>query len=156
MKRLFRSTMIIFIAFMIYLITPVHHTTRALRPYVDEFMGIAKSVCPHDRLFLPNKTVIRFGKPSEFEKYEKLLEVGYCKLSPFEYEIVINKEFFEQESEANKSQIMAHELTHCVLGEDHSDSDHDYMYPVQREGMTKAELDQQVLAHMEYDCADPR
>ena len=132
-----------------YLIAPYHSVEPVLRPDYDMFMIMAKATCRDDQLFLPKKTIVRFGDLSQ-QKDEwgnKGRVIGLCERDyPKMWRLTFNRYWWFTASDAERSALIYHEMTHCLLLKDHVyGNPADYMSPViptvDRFGLYKQVLD---------------
>lgn len=100
--------------------TPVQYVDESLINYYKKFVSIVKKECPS--LELPNQLIIETGNLSDDN-------IGVCVTFSFRKHITIDKFYWLTSNEQSKKQLMYHELTHCVLGLHHIESELNYMNP---------------------------
>lgn len=103
---------------------------------------IQKSFHPQLRTFLKmgrqygyqldiSHLTIKFGDTRSLSDDPKYTTIGYCEILDDGQKIVIDKELWKKASAAYKEQLIAHELTHCLLNRGHRlDLDPFYHLPV--------------------------
>lgn len=105
---------------------PYRSVEPRLTPYVTRYMSMIKKVCRDGEYNRPHRRIIGFGETRNIDK-DSADTIGWCMIRWGQYRITIDEPFFNGLSEDGKFQLMAHELTHCVLGLDHRDDVVDYM-----------------------------
>jgi hypothetical protein len=112
----------IFISLM-YLFFPLKIINPELQPYYNHFMMTAKAYCDERDLNQPDRIEIDFSSTMD----RNIL--GYCmRYGDLSYFLKIQKQFWDRATDAEKYQLVIHELTHCVMREGHSDDRKHYMY----------------------------
>lgn len=106
----------------IYLITPISYCNKDLKPYVKEIMDLTNTYCKPSQYNNP-KHVYYF-----FRKLPKNM-IGYCDDQINGFSIVIHPLYWQRATDADKFQLIAHELSHCLLSKEHVDNKWNYMYP---------------------------
>ena len=92
-----------------------------LNKYVESYKGLLKEHCPG--ISFQTNYKISLSDKLEGENW-----IGVCKRSFNSFEIEIDKEWFLRHDEEDRRQLMYHELAHCFLFKDHSDSPFNYMF----------------------------
>lgn len=119
----------------------------SLKPYITEFYDHLERVCPETHDLRNERYSIGFGDTDSDGT------IGYCAPLLNGYQIVIDKDFWNRASLEDRSNLMYHELTHCVLGVQHSSDEKNYMYPVIHH-MTFNEVYSQADKYMKDYCND--
>lgn len=108
------------------LTVPYRSVEPRLKPYVDRYMTMIKQVCRNGEYNHPRRRFIGFGETRNIDK-DSADTIGWCQFRWGQYRIIIDEPFFNTLSESSKFQLIAHEMTHCVLMLDHRDDVTDYM-----------------------------
>lgn len=129
-----------------YRIFPLKYINPELKPYYNNFMATAKQYCPEKDLNIPVKMDIDIS-----DKVDAGI-LGYCvQYKHMFYYISINKSFWDQSPISDRYQVMMHELTHCVMGEGHSEDPDSYMY-YSINYLTTEETEQQLTDFFNEKC----
>jgi hypothetical protein len=104
-----------------YFFGPVSFDNKVLEPYKLEVMTMIQQHCYPSQYYNPKKQFLYFKQLTDGA-------IGQCVLNPFYYKIEIDPDYWRHLSEDERYQLLAHELTHCVLLIDHIDNKNDYMY----------------------------
>ena len=106
-----------------YLFSPIKSIDPQLKPYYNEYLLLAKLYCNEKDLNIPRRISIQLSDWME----EGTL--GFCIQYPtMSYFIRIQETYWNKANEAQRYQVIVHELSHCVMREGHSDDPHSYMY----------------------------
>jgi hypothetical protein len=111
---------------VIFFAIPTKQVDSELEPYYTEVMNVIKEECPslkvprRIKVLLTNEDLSPFGNP---------FTVGICYFMGGQFKVLIKESYFYNSIEQEKFALVAHELTHCVLGYMHSDDPSDFMYP---------------------------
>jgi len=120
-----------------------------LKWYYNQFMIRLKQHCNEYQYFSPPKISIQFGERKTNDKRE----IGVCELGKNDFEIVINKTYWDDASPDNRYSLMMHELTHCILQIiRHSPSAYSYMAPEINENLPIKVIQKQMESIMEKVC----
>lgn len=95
-----------------------------LKPYVDEYYRKVEANCNNNQYNSSYFYQIVF-KPQE----ESFIAVCYYKVNGYKIEVDPNWWNSPRTTEADRIQLMNHELSHCVLNLEHRSDPKDYMYP---------------------------
>ena len=100
------------------------YVDNELKPYVDEYYRKVEANCNNNQYNSSIFYQVVF-KPQQ----EEYIAVCYYKVNG--YKIEVDPEWWNRPSttEADRIQLMNHELSHCVLNLDHRDDPQDYMFP---------------------------
>ena len=106
-----------------YFFIPLSISNPILKPYKKEVMDIIKTHCKMGEFNNP---------PKQFLYFRKLKDglIGQCGRSRlgFFYTIEIDPGQWNTLSEEEKFETITHEISHCVLMEEHVDNPTNYMY----------------------------
>lgn len=130
------------------IIMPFHYVENELTGYVKEFQQIGATVCADVDYFIPSKTIILL-KNGLWNSTTQM--IGLCKIDPVSFEIYIDEKYFLQANDLDRKTTVFHELTHCMLGIDHSEDSKDYMYYM-KNGITENQLYAQVRSNFKKRC----
>lgn len=116
-----------------------------LKTYYMEVLNTVKLYCRPDQYFNPpHKTLINDNLD--------LPVIGMCDTDQSSYyKIFIDVTFWKSASEDIRYELMAHEMTHCLFFENHSDDSTNYMFPVIRD-ITKDQTKQQLIEFLQKTC----
>lgn len=89
--------------------------------YHNEFINIVNTYCTEDKYFNPLQTSINFGPMDR-------PHIGYSQRGFSRITIVIDKEHWDIADEDMRYSLLFHEQSHSVLGLDHVEDEHNYMY----------------------------
>lgn len=86
-------------------------------------MGIISNYCDKSKYSLPKIHSITFGKMTEPEV------VAYCSIKTNGFKLVFDKTFWDSLDNVGRTQLMFHEMAHCMFREEHSSDPTHFMYP---------------------------
>lgn len=138
-RKIIYSLLIILLAF-VYL--PIKYIDIDLQLYYNEVMEIIETSCPNGKYFHPRQNIVMFNTlPND--------AIGECRSNNYYSVIFIDKNYWEvATTEADKFQLVAHEMAHCFLNKEHSENMMNYMYwamfPLSKE-LTKEQLKEDSL-----------
>lgn len=118
----------ILILFSVAVASPYVSVDSKLKPYHDEYMRMVKEVCRPGEYNKPIKRVVGFGDTAAVDK-DSPDAIGWCLSTNLGYKIMIDRKFWLSLDTDEKFQLMAHEMSHCVLGLEHRLHGYDYMAP---------------------------
>lgn len=78
--------------------------------------------------------------------------VGLCLRTRSHFTVFVNPHTWPLLTFDEKYQVLAHEVTHCMLRLPHVDDPNNYMYPIQREFLSKGEVRSQFLKNIYSVC----
>lgn len=105
----------------IYYFTPINYCNKNLKPYVKEVLEITNKYCTKKQYYNPLHTYIYFKKlPNNI--------IGYCSSKINGYGITIDPIYWKYATEADRFQLVVHEMSHCIIGKNHVDNKFNYMY----------------------------
>lgn len=99
-----------------------HDIDSELIGYNNFFINELQIYCNPDQYFYPRKTVIKIANSSA-------KEVGICRMGLLRFEIVFNKQYWNDLDEDTRFSTAMHEFLHCYMkyGKHSKDPDH-FMY----------------------------
>lgn len=128
----------------IYLFTPINYCSEELKPYRNELMSIVNEHCTIKQYNNPIHKYIYFKKlPGE--------EIGLCGVKRGGWKISIDPDFWRTANEDQKFELLAHELSHCILLKDHVDNQGNYMY-YRLDPIPKEIVKQQFIENLRSKC----
>lgn len=130
--------------FCIYVFTPISYCDKTLNPYVQEVLEITNQHCNKKQYYNPAHTYVYFKKMSGHM-------IGYCSPKINGYGITVDPLYWKYANEDDRFQLIAHEMTHCILGKDHVDNKHNYMY-YSVYPLTKQIIIQQFIENLRSVC----
>jgi len=88
----------------------------------EKILTIVKQHCEPNQYYLPEKVIGKFDKLTE--------EIAYCQIRLNGFKLVFDKHYWKDYTlPIDKTQLMMHEMTHCLFKQNHvSDSSH-FMAP---------------------------
>lgn len=96
----------------------------ALAPYVIEYKTLLDKYCENGNYNKSNFYSIKMLDKMEND------HIGVCYRKINGYNIEINKEWWDTAEDADRKQLMFHELAHCLIDKEHVDDIHNYMNPI--------------------------
>ena len=91
--------------------------------YFNKNLNLIAQYCEKDQYYYPFMTSVKFGKvPMESV-------VAFCDIKTNGFKLVFDKKYWDNLSELNKTQLMMHEMVHCMFNENHIDDPKHFMYP---------------------------
>lgn len=136
----------ILFGYLLYTFAPVQYISAPLDPYVKEVKDIIISNCRPGRYEDPKHQLVYFhvlGRETiGVCEYSDLVHGFTIEIDPVNWLISDSDERFA---------LVAHELTHCMLLQPHSEDRHSYMYPYARP-MEKQEVIRQLKEVINHQC----
>ncbi len=96
----------------------------ALMPYYNETLSIVRERCTPDQYFFPKIQGIRF-----YNAPEDSGEIAICESNKLGFRIGFDRASWAAASEADRKQVMAHEVVHCLFNQDHVQDAENFMAP---------------------------
>lgn len=127
-----------------YFFGPISFDNKTLEVYKVEVLKIIQDHCYPSQYYNPRKQFVYFKHLTDGV-------VGQCALNPWYYKIEIDPTYWKHMSEDERFQVMAHEMTHCLLLLDHVDNRYNYMYYMMVDLPKKTVIDQ-LLVNLKYRC----
>lgn len=138
MSRVFKY--VLSFLFIFYFFGPVSFDNKTLEPYKIEVLNIVKQQCKEGEYNNPEKQLLYFKELSTDT-------IAECSSNyNVYYKIEVNPNYWNKYNEADKFQIIAHEMFHCLFGMDHSPDKHNFMYY----SMTSIPKDITIMQMVEY------
>lgn len=95
-----------------------------LKPYVEEYYAMYQGICPQKAKLSSSMYSIQFVPDND-------TWIGVCQPKINGYNLRINKKYWDESNANDRTQLMYHELAHCVISKMHVDDSYNYMNPVQ-------------------------
>ena len=121
---------------------------QKLKLYYDHYMSLINSNCPKLNKNQPKQIFIYFSD-------HKDSIIGLCSKNNYRFIVTIDNKYWSKADEAQKYQLVMHELSHCVLGIDHSSDIGNYMFPV-LEDLSMNIVYEQVVQDIKNKCAEQK
>lgn len=115
---------ILFVAAAIGIALPVHNVHPDFQYLVDEYTAIVNKECLPDQLFYPSKTSILFVK-----SFPEKDTAAQCTRFEDAWEIEVLQSEWDKITLDNRRTLIFHELSHCMLLQEHVENPMNYMYP---------------------------
>lgn len=80
--------------------------------------------------------------------------IAYCEYKVNGFKLVFDKPYWDSLSDLNKTQLMFHEMAHCMFDEEHWDDPQHFMSPVMND-MDALSLIIQVHNYLSLKCGSP-
>lgn len=113
------------IALVLGFFLPIHNHHPEFQGYVKEYLAIVQKVCQLEQLNYPARTTILFSKT-----FTDKNEAAQCEtFDDGQWEIRVLEPYWNKITPDNKRTIIFHELSHCILLQDHVADPMNYMYP---------------------------
>jgi len=94
-----------------------------LLPEYNKIMTIVQSHCAPDQYHLPSTVGLEFKKLKE--------EIAYCQIRLNGFKLVFDKRYWDEyATPIDRTQIMMHELTHCLFYQEHTSDPKHFMAPL--------------------------
>lgn len=132
--------------YLLYTFAPIQYITAPLAPYIKEVKSIIINNCKPGRYENPDHQLIYFRVLGE-------TTIGACGYSDLMhgFTIEIDPVYWLISDEADRFQLIAHEMTHCMLLLPHSEDKHSYMYPFVNP-LSKQEVIRQMKEILNRQC----
>lgn len=91
--------------------------------YFNKNLNVIKHYCEKDQYRNPLMTSVTFGN------MEMAGAIAYCEPKLNGFKLVFEHRYWNTLSELNKTQLMLHEMAHCMFDENHFDDPTHFMYP---------------------------
>lgn len=127
-----------------YVYYPYKSIDPELNKYYNMYLGMIKLNCPELKYNNPGQIIIKFDNLKEDE-------LGYCLVGSNRYIIAIDKQYWKRASRDEQYDTVFHELTHCVLLEDHVTNPNNYMFPYASH-LLSTEVFNQTLENIQKKC----
>lgn len=114
------------------------------KPYVREIKRDIKSFCNKDEFQHRNFKILFSNLSGD--------EIGLCQRNRKGFLITIDYRAWQHLTETTKYQLLAHEMSHCMLHLDHSKDDENYMNPYLRKNLSIHETRLQMIAEIGKVC----
>jgi len=120
-----------------------------LEKYFNKNLNVINHYCAKDQYRLPFMTSVVFGEmgiPGA---------IAFCEPKINGFKLTFDAKYWNRLSEINKTQLMFHEMAHCMFNEDHNPDPNHFMYFSMNnaEGLTLAI---QVHQYLTFKCGEPR
>jgi hypothetical protein len=93
-----------------------------LMSYYDNNMSVVKSYCEKSQYRNPLLITVKFEDTDEHE-------LAHCQRKLNSFRIIVNKDYWNSFDENKRTQLMMHEMVHCLFNLDHVDDDTHFMSP---------------------------
>lgn len=112
-------------------------------------LNIINHYCTKEQYRLPFMSSVTFGK------MQIPGAIAYCEPKINGFKLVFDKRYWDTLSELNKTQLMFHEMAHCMFDEEHRDDPNHFMYYSMNE-IDGLYLAMQVHQYLTNKCGAPR
>lgn len=144
--RVFLATLIVFLSLQIGTFT--REKDPELMVYFNKGLGVINAYCKEDQYYYPFMTSVTFGKmPISYT-------VAFCSTRINGFKLVFDKKYWDGLSNVDKTQLMYHEMIHCMFNENHSEDPTHFMYFEMRE-ITSLSLAMQLHSYLTNKCGEP-
>lgn len=123
---------------------PLYYINKQLKPYEQEVMEIVKQYCKSNQYFRPSQRMMYFHTLKDNA-------IGMCIILPFSFKIEIDPLFWISADSDQRTEVIYHEMAHCLLGKEHVDNPNNYMY-YSLVDMPKEEVKKQFIKDLEKHC----
>lgn len=140
----------------VYAATPTRIVDDKLKPYVEDYMMIARQHCRPDQYFYPDKFTISVKKIDQTGTDPSKTTIGECwDIYPYNFIIDIDESLFKNHSQAQLKSVIFHELYHCVFLKDNKDHNTDpknYFNATSYPDIQESDLYDQIIADFDKAC----
>ena len=143
--RVFVYSFIVFTA--IDLMTFSRKKDPELLKYFNKNLNLIKTYCTDAQFYYPYMTSVTF------EKIKLPGVVGYCNIKANGFRLVFDKPYWDNLSELTKTQLMLHEMAHCMFDQEHVDDPNNFMYP-EMNHIDGLSLAIQVHQYLSFKCGN--
>lgn len=96
------------------------HKDPVLEKEYEKVLTIVKTHCSPDQYYLPRNVTVEFTKLYE--------EIAYCQIRMSGFKLVFDKRYWlTYLNEIDRTQLMMHELTHCLFKQKHLEDPRHFM-----------------------------
>jgi hypothetical protein len=120
-----------------------------LEKFFNKNLNIINHYCTKDQYRLPFMSSVTFGK------MEIPGAIAYCEPKINGFKLVFDERYWNRLSNINKTQLMFHEMAHCMFNEDHRDDPNHFMYYSMND-IDALFLAMQVHQYLAVKCGVPR
>jgi hypothetical protein len=132
MNKLVKFNIILFFLFCVELgalgsnLTEFHYkiVDEELKPYVTEYMGLLNKYCKSGNYNKSDRYVIFL------QNFNDGRTMGLCERKWNGYSVQIDNTIFNNSAEKYRKQLLFHELSHCLINQEHSPDPNNYMNAV--------------------------
>lgn len=118
--RVFLYSLSFFIATKVFVFSRVKDPE--LLVYFNKNLNVINHYCTKKQYKYPFMTSVVFGK------MEMIGAIAYCEPKLNGFRLAFDKRYWNNLSELNKTQLMLHEMAHCMFDEEHRDDPTHFMY----------------------------
>lgn len=131
---------------LLYIIRPYSKSEieSAVKPHYIEFMSLVTQYCKEDQYFHPHFKIQFRHLPNSI--------IGLCSIYPRSFIVYFDKKFWDDNEDLARFQLVAHELSHCILGLEHVKDPYNYMAP-SFINISKKELYNQIKEVLKRKCS---
>lgn len=144
MKRLKRILKFLLISSILYTV-PIDYVQSGLKPYVVRYETRYLAKCNLKRLESIRKKIIVFLPLPSSRIVGLCFNLGSNKI------ILVDTDYFKDLDEESRTELVWHELSHCLLNKGHTSEWRNYMYP-NLQDLTMSELKAQVDEDLDFFC----
>lgn len=120
------------------------HKDKTLEKEYEKVLTIVKTHCSPDQYYLPPNVTVEFDKLYE--------EIAYCQIRLSGFKLVFDKSYWTNNlNEIDRTQIMMHEMTHCLFRQKHVEDPRHYMAEF-FVSIPQEELDRQFSNYLQTRC----
>lgn len=119
MLKLIRNVLLGAVIYVYFI--PFTHTNEVLIPYTNKVMTIVNQYCRKDQYNNPLHEYIYFAKLTGDD-------IGQCGWGFNKFIIKIRADFWDRATEDERTEVIFHEMYHCLFKKDHVDNPLNYMY----------------------------
>lgn len=120
-----------------------------LEVFFNKNVNVINHYCTKERYRHPFFTSVVFGD------MEITGAIAFCEPKVNGFKLVFDKKYWNRLSDINKTQLMFHEMAHCMFNEDHYADPNHFMY-FSMNDMDGLTLAIQVHQYLSFKCGAPR
>lgn len=123
MRTLIRTLIFILFAYQLnssFIIFPTKQW--ALVEEYDRVIETVRKRCKPEQYYLPDSVSLEFGQLKE--------EIAYCQTRLNGFKLVFDKKYWNEYAQPiDRTQLMMHEVVHCIFNQDHVNDSRHFMSP---------------------------
>lgn len=148
MNRQLRLFAIFFcLGYLAFVAMPSKNVDSTLKPYYDDYYSVVRPLCSTVHYLTQNKVNVKFADLSMLGHGT----IGLCRARLFMYTVLIDPRAWLIMTEADRYQVMMHELSHCHMFLPHVDDPYNYMFAYEVT-MSKEEVRRQLIENAHIHC----
>lgn len=145
--RVFLYSLSFFIAIKVFVFS--REKDPELMIYFNKNLNIINHYCTKEQYKYPFMTSV------VFDKMEIAGAIAYCDVKLNGFKLAFDRHYWDNLSDLNKTQLMLHEMAHCMFDEEHRNDPAHFMYPAMNE-IDGLSLAIQIHGYFTQKCGERR